>query len=306
MISKAIAKMKTGKAARPSGIVIEMIRSAGKEIIKSITNLANRIIKEGRILSDWNLSYIVSLYKGKGDTLLRDNYRGLKLLDQVLKIIERVIDSVIRCQVDIASMQFGFMSVRGTTDGIFILRQLQEKHLGKHKPLYFAFVELEKAFDHVPRKVLWWAMRRVGVEEWVIRAVKAMYENANSCLRVNGQFSDELNIKVGVHQGAALSSLLFTIVMEALSRESRVGCPCKLLYADDLVLMAEDLKEKLTIWKDNIEAKGLRVNVIKTKLVCNKHNSSVKLDAVNWPCSICHKGFGIKVCFQYWQIVATR
>ena len=174
MISKAIAKMKTGKAAGPSGIVIEMIRSAGKEIIKSITNLANRIIKEGRILSDWNLSYIVSLYKGKGDTLLRDNYRGLKLLDQVLKIIERVIDSVIRCQVDIASMQFGFMSVRGTTDGIFILRQLQEKHLGKHKPLYFAFVDLEKAFDCVPRKVLWWAMSRVGVEKWVIRAVKAM------------------------------------------------------------------------------------------------------------------------------------
>ena len=51
VISKAIAKMKTGKAAGPSGILIEMIRSAGKEIIKSITNLANRIIKEGRIPS---------------------------------------------------------------------------------------------------------------------------------------------------------------------------------------------------------------------------------------------------------------
>ena len=61
MISKAIAKMKTGKVAEPSGIVIEMIRSAGKEIIKSITNLANIIINEGRAPSDWHLSYIVSL-----------------------------------------------------------------------------------------------------------------------------------------------------------------------------------------------------------------------------------------------------
>ena len=50
MISKTIAKMKTGKAAGPSGIVIKMIRSAGKEIIKSITNLANKIIKECRFL----------------------------------------------------------------------------------------------------------------------------------------------------------------------------------------------------------------------------------------------------------------
>ena len=155
MISKAIAKMKTVKAAGPSGIVIEMIRSAGKEIIKSITDFANRIIKEGRIPSDWKLSYVVGLYKGKDDALSRDNYRGLKLLDQVMKIIERVLDSVIRYQVDIDSMQFGFMPCRGTTDAIFILRQLQKKHLGKHKPLYFAFFDLEKAFDRVPRKVLW-------------------------------------------------------------------------------------------------------------------------------------------------------
>ena len=73
MISKAIAKMKTGKAAGPSGIVIAMIRSTGKEIIKSITNLANRIINKSCIPSDWNISYVVSLYKGKGDALYEDN-----------------------------------------------------------------------------------------------------------------------------------------------------------------------------------------------------------------------------------------
>ena len=296
-ISKAIPKMKTGKAAGPSGIVIEMIRSAGKEIIKSITNLANRIIKEGSIPSDWKLSYIVSSYKGKGDALSRDNYRGLKMLDQVIKIIERVLDSVIRSQVDIDSMQFGFMLGRGTTDAIFILRQLQENHLGKQKPLYFAFVDLEKSLDRVPRKVLWWAMRRVGVEKWVIRAVKAMYENAKSRVCLNGQFSDELNIKVGV-----LSPLLFIIFMETLLREFKVGCPWELIYAEDLVLMAEtleDLKKKRTIWKDNIEAKGLRVNVNKTKLACSKHNLSDKSDPVKWPCSICRKGVGsISIFYQ--------
>ena len=143
-------------------------------------------------------------------------------------------------------------------------------------------------------------MRRVGVEEWVIRAVKVMYENAKSCVRVNGQFSDEFNIKFCVHQGAVLSPLVFIIVMEALSREFRVGCPWELLNADDLVLMSEtleDLKKKRTIWKDNIEAKGLRVNVNKTKRVCSKRNSSVKPDPVKWPCSICRKGVGINSIF---------
>ena len=80
-------------------------------------------------------------------------------------------------------------------------KEKQEKHLGKHKPLYFAFVYLEKAFDHVSMKFAWWAMRRVGVEEWVKHTVKSIYENAKSCVRLNGHFSDQFNIKVGVKVG---------------------------------------------------------------------------------------------------------
>ena len=88
--------------------------------------------------------------------------------------------------------------------------------------------------------------------------------------------------------------------MEALSREFRIGCPWELLYTNDLVLMAEtleDLKKKLTIWKDNIEVKGLWANVIKTKLACSKHNLSVKSDPIKWWCSICCKGVGINSIF---------
>ena len=54
--------------------------------------------------------------------LSRDSYRGLKMLEQVMKITERVLDSVIRSQVDTDCMQFGFMPGQGTTDAIFILR----------------------------------------------------------------------------------------------------------------------------------------------------------------------------------------
>ena len=136
-------------------------------------------------------------------------------------------------------MQFGFMPGRGTTDAIFLVRQLQEKYLGKKKNLYFAFIELEKAFDWVPREVVWWAIRKLGVEEWLVRVVKSLYENARSRVRVNDTFSDEFEVKVGVHQGSVLSPLLFIMVLEALSLEFRSGCPWELLYADDLVLIAE-------------------------------------------------------------------
>ena len=93
------------------------------------------------------------------------------------------------------------------------------RNISANKILYLAFVDLEKAFDRVPRKVLWWAMRNLGVEEWVVRAVQAMYVGAKSCVRVNGQYSEQFSVKVGVHQGAVLSPLLFIMVLEALSCE---------------------------------------------------------------------------------------
>ena len=97
----------------------------------------------------------MNLYKGKGDGLEQRNYLHLKLKDQVMKLFEHVLDSFIREIVDIDCMQFDFVRGRGTTDAIFIIRQLQEKYIAANKPLYFNFVNLEKAFDHVPRKVLW-------------------------------------------------------------------------------------------------------------------------------------------------------
>ena len=141
--------MKAGKAPGPSGIVIEMIRAAGDKMIVSLTSLTNKIIEQRTIPSDWELSYILNCFKGKGDATECGNYRGIKLLDQVLKVVERVIEVIIRKQVDIDSMQLGFMPGRSTTDAIFILRQLHEKNLSKKKDLYFAFNDLEKVFDQV-------------------------------------------------------------------------------------------------------------------------------------------------------------
>ena len=68
-----------------------------------------------------------------------------------MKVLERIVETLIRGTVDIDAMQFGFRPGRGTTDAIFILRQVQEKLLAKGKTCYFAFVDLEKAFDRVPR-----------------------------------------------------------------------------------------------------------------------------------------------------------
>ena len=103
------------------------------------------------------------------------NHRGLKLTDQVTKLLEWVLDFYIHEIVNIYEMQFGFVPGRGT-DAIFIVRQQQEKYIANNKLPYFAFVDLEKAFDHVPMKVPWWALRRLGVKDWAVHIIRCISE----------------------------------------------------------------------------------------------------------------------------------
>ena len=168
MVKKAISQMKAGKAPVSSGIVVEMIRAAGDIGASMIRDLAAAIIRDGKVPSGWEQSFIVCLYKGKGNTLERGNYHSLRLTEQVMKILERIVDDLIRQLVSIDDSQFDFVPGRGTTDTIFVVRQLQEKYLAANKRLYMAFVDLEKAFDRVPGKVIWWALRKLGVEEWIV------------------------------------------------------------------------------------------------------------------------------------------
>ena len=300
MITKAINKMASGKAAGPSGIVAEMLKPLGETGVAEVRDLIEDIISEGYIPVDWQESYIVNLYKGKGDALNRGNYRGLKLIEQTMKVLERVVEGLIRQRVEIDEMQCGFMSGRGTTDAIFIVRQLQEKHLAANKLLYMAFIDLEKAFDRVPRDVIWWAMRKLGINEWLVRLVQSIYKDVRSRVRVGSGYSEEFGVKVGVHQGSVLSPLLFIIVLEALSREFRTGCPWELLYADDLMISAESMEEllvKLKTWKAEMERKGLRVNMGKTKIMVSGPNLDLLKKSGKDPCGVCQTGVGRNAIF---------
>src|SRR5207245_7036351 len=97
-----------------------------------------------------------------------------------MKVFGRVIEARVRDRVQIDNMQFGFSPGKGATEEIFIVRQLQEKYLAKKKDLWMAFIDLEKVFDRVPREVLWWALREMEVEEWLIKVIQSLYAGATT------------------------------------------------------------------------------------------------------------------------------
>ena len=125
MVKKAISQMKADKAPGPSGILVEMIRAAGDTGASMIRDLAAANIREGNVPSDWEQSFIVCLYMGKGMHWKGETNAVSSLTQQVMKVLERIVDGLIRQLVSIDDSQFGFVPGRGTTDTSFVVRQLQ-------------------------------------------------------------------------------------------------------------------------------------------------------------------------------------
>ena len=133
----------------------------------------------------------------------------------------------------------------------------------------FAFADLEKSFDRVPRKVPSWALRKEGIPEWIVCVVQIMSQNVRSRVRINNSYSDAFKVQEGVHQGSVLTPFLFIIVLEALSREFQTGCPWELLLAGDLVITADIMDEllyKLDLWKNIWKPKALELTRERPKL----------------------------------------
>ena len=104
-------------------------------------------------------------------------------------------------------------------------------------------MDLGKAFDRVPREVEIWDLQNMGVDEWLIRTVMALYTEACTVVRTDVGLSESFEAKVGLHQGSVLSPLLFAAVMDIVSSEGRSGLPSELLYPDDIVIMAPTMEQ---------------------------------------------------------------
>ena len=176
-------------------------------------------------------------------------------------------------------MQFGFMREKGTVAAIFIMRKMLEEYQKKHKKLYMCFVDMEKAFDRVPRKGMERAMRKKSLSEVLVPAALSLYDGAKTRVRVGSACSEEFEVKVGVHQGSVVSPLLFAIVMDVITENAGRGVVNELLCADDLVHMSkdmEDLKERFWNWNDALESEGLKVNTRKTKVMVGRSEEVFK------------------------------
>ena len=182
-----------------------------------------------------------------------------------------------------AKGQAGFRKDFRTTNNIFVLKSLIDKQKQTHGKLYSCFVDFKKAFDTVPRGLLWQALETVGIRRPILDCIKSLYSHDSAAVKNQEGISDIFDCLMGVKQGCPLSATLFGLFVDGLEQHlmDTIGNDAPslsgvlviitlLLYADDLTIMSTTpagLQRQLNALQLFCQQRQLSVNLAKTKVV---------------------------------------
>ncbi len=213
----------------------------------------NKILREGYCES-LSVGIIHALYK-RGDCSQFDNYRGITLGPVLAKVFVMILESRISQWAETNDLrwfkgQVGFRKDFRTTNNLFILRILTEQARFQKKQLYICFVNFKKAFDIVPRDLLWQVLEGFDISGRVLECLRSMYHQDQACLyHPEEGLTPTFLCRIGMKQGCPLSPLLFGLFTDGLEKRLNAlegDAPPMLgqlairllLYANDLALMS--------------------------------------------------------------------
>ena len=162
---------------------------------------------------DWSDAVLIPIPK-KGDLSSCDNLRGISLLTVVGKVMAKILQGRLQqlAETELPESQYGYQTGRGCSDMTFTLRQLVEKSIEHRSKQFITFVDLQQAYDSIPRKALWRALEKLGVPNSVVNLVKSFHNGIKAQLSRNGELLEEkIVVDNGLRQGCTMAPTLFNL-----------------------------------------------------------------------------------------------
>jgi len=254
-VSAAIRHMCSAAAPGPDSVPAWVFKDGAEAMVPALTVLFNDVWEHRVWPSDWTLGWICPIFK-KGARSDPDHYRGITLLphyDKLLKSVMRTrLSAVIESRRLLSPFQAGFRAEYGTMDHVLTLNEIATSYYERDAPLFLAFLDVSKAYDHTARNLLWYRLRKIGVTDKVLAVWRSSYDNVRRAVRVNEEITCEFACESGVAQGAVDSPTLYDVFIDELSalllRDGfGVGVGGDviplLMYADDIVLLASSAEQ---------------------------------------------------------------
>lgn len=287
-LTQVLRNMKTGRAPGPGDIPVDLIKAGGRALIKRICDLINTCCQKVQVPSEWKVAYITSLFK-KGNRNDPGCYRGISVTGTLSRLLGKWIQIKLRQEIGhkISEDQNGFTPGRSCVDNLFVLQQVLEKMTAKGEEVHLAFIDLEKAYDSVPRSKLWEALRIIGVSAELTALIKELYKNNVAYVKNGKELSEPIETTKGLRQGCSLSPLLFNVYIEVVLERwkrtiGRMGIPINddyltsLHFADDQVVIAQDaydLEYMIKRLYQEYSNWGLSVSLRKTEYLVTNSDS---------------------------------
>ena len=281
--------LRNGKSTGKDGILNEMIRCLLNTHPDIILRLFNTILSSGLPVLPWNTSIFSPIHK-KGSKMDPDNYRAIALSCCLSKFYaailnRRLLNFAIENNI-IHKSQLGFMPGNRCSDAMIILYNLFVKYCKQRNGyMYGCFVDFRKAFDTIPRHLLFQKLLSHNITGKFYDSIKNMYTQDLACISLGEEITSSFRINQGVKQGCILSPLLFNIFLADLPDQLNHGDarPVQindteslnsLIWADDLLILSESesglntmLQNLLSYTQKNL----MHVNLDKTKcMIFNK------------------------------------
>ena len=157
--------------------LVALQKSSSLVARSSQTDFMNLSARYGMTPPDLRNANIVTIYK-KGDKLDCGNYRGIALLSIAGKILARVLLNRLLPLTEeiLPATQFGFRPSRGTTDMIFVARQIHVKFREQNQELFMAIIDITKASDSINREALWKVLSRFGCPANFITILRLLHD----------------------------------------------------------------------------------------------------------------------------------
>ena len=187
-LAVATAILKAGKCPGLDSITNEMIMCISNIYPNLLLSLFNRILETGCSIPAWYTAIIVPIFK-KGDPNNPDNYRGISLLSCLAKLCYTLLNNRLAkyCTANdiLSPSQLGFLPGNRTTDAHIIIYNLIRKYCHNNgKKLYGCFVDFSKAFDTIPRDILFKKLISYGITGKFLKAINNLYTNDQACIKI--------------------------------------------------------------------------------------------------------------------------